>query len=414
MPINGFHEVSIPRIGKIRTGKKTKSQKGTEYPIETDYFVITPQEDVLDRNNKIVDTRTNIYLSKIIDRFGNEPRELPITLPTGNKTHHGDWECAPQFLKWYAKDTKGRSVLMCKGDNNFAHYKGNQNVPGLNIPGVNYPAPQNRVCNIATCPQAQPEGNKPPKCKALMTFSFLIPEVTVDGVFAIDTSSLTAMRRLLDTLEWADKAVLHRMMEMGYLKRLSDYRGLGGVPLILYREKVDNSHGGSNFPLCIRIDDARLDEQIKKAMQNKASTLISMNHSEVYKLEAPRDDDVDELIVNPTGDIEIIDEKTGEILGPENKVNNKVQAKLIEEDEEVIAAFKKLGQLKNVEVSLGTIRATANKFVKSNDQRGELIKYLNGEIEKLESEAQKTVETTGKTITHETTQETPPGDDGLT
>src|SRR3990167_4693089 len=53
--------VRLPRLGKIHLGVKKTSQRGTEYPSATDYFV-TPQV--------------------VQDIYGEKPRELDVVFPT--------------------------------------------------------------------------------------------------------------------------------------------------------------------------------------------------------------------------------------------------------------------------------------------------------------------------------------------
>ena len=76
----------MPLMGKIRLGIKVKTEKGTEYPKETDYFVC-PDE--------------------VIAVFGPEPKEIDIML-----THNDIPTLFPMSYVWYGRSRGAK----CRGN----------------------------------------------------------------------------------------------------------------------------------------------------------------------------------------------------------------------------------------------------------------------------------------------------------
>ena len=157
-PIKGISEiVRLPRLGKIRLGKREPGDDGSLYPTPTDYFVC-PEE-----------------VQKV---FGEKPRELRIMFPTEDQEQ---W--ASQYLRCYSDS----GSLLCRGDGETAvawvkaHDRdGNTVSKLLEIP-----------CSPDRCP-AYREGY----CRRIMNLQFLLPDCPGFGVYQLDTSSYHSMRNI--------------------------------------------------------------------------------------------------------------------------------------------------------------------------------------------------------------------------
>ena len=91
--IKGLSDIRrLPRIGKIHLGRRLKSQRGTEYPKESDDFVIDE-------------------LPEVIAVYGPHPKALDIIIPVEDQ---GVW--FPQAFKCYGS----AASLVCIGDGRTA------------------------------------------------------------------------------------------------------------------------------------------------------------------------------------------------------------------------------------------------------------------------------------------------------
>lgn len=150
MPIYGISDFKrLPRLGKIKLGKKQKTQKGSEYPIQTKYFVC-PEE-----------------IQKI---YGQEPTALDIMFPLN------DVEVVfPQYFKQY-----GKTGLKCKGDGKTA----------LAMVGG--------VLKERTC---TPGSSECAGCKPIGVLNILLPKVPGFGVWQIWTSSWNSIVNLNSSID---------------------------------------------------------------------------------------------------------------------------------------------------------------------------------------------------------------------
>jgi len=148
MPIYGISDFKrLPRLGKIKLGKKDESRKGA--PVQTRYFVC-PEE-----------------IQKI---YGPEPTELDIMFPLN------DTEIVfPQYMKLY-----GKTGLKCKGD------------------GRNAMAMVGGVLKEKTC---TPGAKECQGCKPLGTLNVLLPKVPGFGVWQIWTSSWNSIVNLNSSID---------------------------------------------------------------------------------------------------------------------------------------------------------------------------------------------------------------------
>lgn len=150
MPIYGISDFKrLPRLGKIKLGLKKKSQKGTEYPVQTRFFVC-PEE-----------------VQKV---YGPEPTELDIMFPLNNIDL-----VFPQDLKLY-----GKTGLKCKGDGRNAMMM----VDGQLV---------EKTCT--------PGAKECKGCKPIGTLNVLLSDVPGFGVWQIWTSSWNSIVNLNSSID---------------------------------------------------------------------------------------------------------------------------------------------------------------------------------------------------------------------
>ena len=348
MAIRGISDKrELPRLGKIKLGSKKMSQRGKEFPEETDHFVLNPQEELLDKNGKVVGTSENEHLATLIEMYGLTPRTLKVVFPVDDEEL-----IAPQYLKWWMKDKNGSGRLACKGDGQYAEFKGTQQVSGLDA--GNYPVGFNRLCLMDTCPEFQKK-----QCKPNMNLTFVVPDYNMFGVFQIDTTSAQAIKNVNSCISVARNAL-----------RLQGIGSIAGVPMKLSRKRTPNSHGGVNYILHIEVDVKELTNQKKLMSEGRSNTLAlgdvkftidrTLLEEPNYDL-LPKSDFPERL---QTGE-------TVEVLPATINYNDWLA------DSEIKEKFGALSQLTNNPLTEAKMLATARKF---QDQTS-LITYLDEKLQ---------------------------------
>ena len=365
MAIKGISDVKVlPRLGKIRTGIKKKNSKGTEYPEEVPYFVLNPLEEELDKNgNPTGNMRENEHIKALIDMYGDKPNELQVVFPVDDLALVAD-----PYMKWWGGNVKKKkSKLLCKGDGEYAIYKGGQHVAGLDgqIPEHLRASGFNRICNKDLCPQAQ-QG----LCKPNMNLRVVIPDYSLYGVFQIDTTSVQAISEILTAIDVARNAL-----------RLEGVSKISGVPFRLFRERRNNSYDNVNYVLKLEVNQTRLKEEKDKAKLGKP-TLLAIADSN-YTVESFLDEPNYDLLPQSdhgryqTGD-DVIDGKpvieVEEVLAEALPEVDKTEWL---KDPEVVEKFKALASLKKQKATMPRMKATAEKF----DGKDELVAYLTTQLE---------------------------------
>ena len=359
MPIKGItDQKTLPRLGKIRTGIKKLSQKGSEYPEEVPYFVLNPTEEVLDKNGNVIGSRENEHINALIKMFGERPLELNVVFPLDDE----DTVCG-HYLKWWGGNVqKKKAKLLCKGDGEYAVYNGPDRVSGMDADY--YPPGKNRICNSLVCPQAQPQGKYGPMCKPNMNLHFLVPEYSLYGTFQLDTTSFQAIQNVVSCIAVARNAL-----------RLEGINSIAGVPMRLFRKRTPNSHDGVNYILQLEVDQTALGREKAKFLNREKSTLgLSI---ESYKIEH-------QLLDEPNYDLLPKSEfpnhtQTGEIplIEAEPKAITASAADDWCKEDEIKDLFQKLADSKGIPCTEAKMKATARRF-KSSD---ELCAYLNDQLQ---------------------------------
>ena len=172
----------LPREGKIRLGIKVPNPKkkncrkdnhpGEEmcmmcsYPKDLDYFVVPPE------------------VAKV---YGDKPKVLDIFFPSENIG-----QIHPQSLRWY----KGPR-LICKGNGETATRIDEKTGRMFSIPCAEVPA----------CPCEHYGGN----CKQRSSLMVMLPKITMNGVYQIDTGSSSNIIEINSSLDYFQNFLLGRV-----------------------------------------------------------------------------------------------------------------------------------------------------------------------------------------------------------
>ncbi len=189
----------LPRLGKIRLGKKSVSKKsGKEYPVETSYFVVPPE------------------VAKV---YGDEPTELDVLFPVEERS-----VIAPYAYEFYGSG-KGLKRI-CDGE---VAWQMNEKTGEM----------EQKECTCEVPGQGE--------CKARMHLMVMLPKVNVGGVYQIDTGSVNSIIDINSSIDWA-RSVAGRVAM---------------VPLKLKREPRETHHGGkkqTHYTLRLVLDQVKLTE----------------------------------------------------------------------------------------------------------------------------------------------------------
>jgi hypothetical protein len=197
--IEGEFEARLPRAGKIHLGIKEKSEKsGAEYPRETEYFVM-PFADFPEAEGL----------------FGEKPTWLPVVLPLDDT----DKVAATAFKRY------GRSGLLCTGNGQVAvRRRDDEDGPGMDWDDM--PCPRPGACDFAQDSKGRTV------CKRITHIHLMIPELTYNGTFQIDTTSSNTVQSLIDNI-FMQRAVA----------------GTASMVLLVARREPTKMHGRTFYPI---------------------------------------------------------------------------------------------------------------------------------------------------------------------
>lgn len=204
--IKGLSErTELPRCGKVRLGERRKTKAGVEYPADLAYFKF--DDETLDRYPRI----GQVYADR--ETGALEPTELRIIFPVDDEAM-----IFPQALRFYGR----KRGLRCIGDGEQA-----QRFICL-------------ACGEFECDCEQPQFERQArkckcelyeqgKCSEHASLMFLLPDVTWEGCWQLDTGSIYNILRINS--------------------RLRFLRGIFGraslIPLKLRRIPVELTHRGT-------------------------------------------------------------------------------------------------------------------------------------------------------------------------
>lgn len=239
MPIKGLSDIRrLPRVGKIRLGERTVSQKGAQYPRAVDYFVV--RED---------DATSAEAVRAFRSVYGDKPRRLRIMFPSD------DLEVIfPQYLKAY----RAGVGLWCKGDGEEAQRVG-----------------ENGQLIEVSCPcELLQKG----QCKQVAHLQFILPDVPIIGVWQIDTSSYHSITQINNAIH------LIKTMTGGRIQ---------GIPMTLYLKPKEVSPDGRKktvYVMDLLLEGMTLPELVRVA-QHPTPALMApdINHEEIPEDLYPQD-----------------------------------------------------------------------------------------------------------------------------
>jgi len=195
-PINTIKGLSerrrLPRLGKIRLGIKRTGAAGA-VPTEVDYFVCPPEVQRV---------------------YGPRPTALRIMIPVEDTS-----QVFPQAYKWYGLG----SGLKCKGDGQIALRRWADVEPDLKARVGGMHEPNDLVEIPCPCPRL-----KTGECGVKAHLMVLLPDVSLSGVYQLDTGSVWNLIEVNSSLDFL-RALLGRVAL---------------VPLRLRREPVELVHEG--------------------------------------------------------------------------------------------------------------------------------------------------------------------------
>lgn len=254
--ITGEKRNYFPRLGKIRLGVKRESQGGKEYPQDVDFFVVKE-------------------LPEVQAVYGEAPKELVVLFPSNEQK-----EIFPMRLEaWRASTTKGpdgkpKSKLWCNstdGEVATRIYVGDKDAQGhavvMRMPADERPEPGDLFsmpCPNEECPFYLNAG-----CKGVARLNVVLPEVSISGIYQIETGSQYGRGNILDMLNWA--------------QNMTGGQFAWKVPFLLTREPTNVTHDGKSFVkymLTLRVidDEKRLaNVHIKIPSWLKAKSLLTID-----------------------------------------------------------------------------------------------------------------------------------------
>lgn len=185
----------FPRIAKIRLGVKRTGQGGSEYPSDTDYFVLTDAPEV----------------AKV---YGDKPKRLVAMFPSNDQE-----EIFPTRLEAWKSSKGGKSKLFCNSDGETASriYVGDRDVQGHAIVKTMPEDERPDVGELFTmpCPHEECPFFDNRSCRRVGRLNIVLPEVTLTGTYQIETSSMWGFGNILDMIEWIRKMTRWSGMPLG-------------------------------------------------------------------------------------------------------------------------------------------------------------------------------------------------------
>jgi hypothetical protein len=224
------------------------------------------------------------------------------------------------------------------------------------------------MCGIDTCPQYAAG-----LCKAETNIRFMLPEVSRNALFQIDTRSWQAITELENSL----KLIKADMIERGYA-------GLANIPLRLIRQtrKSTKAKGGENYILQIRLAENTLEKENKKLTEGQNSYLkLALPNAARAQLNLqpidPTQPNYDLLPQSEHGRYQ-----TGDALeAPAVEIAADGAESWVKESE-VLDRFNHLASLMGTQVTEAKMIARAKKC----KTKGELVGYLDQQIKKFETQ----------------------------
>lgn len=227
--IKGLSDIRrLPRVGKIHLGIRTKNQKGAEYPKETDYFVVPPEVEAV---------------------VGVKPKKIRIMIPSEDRAVY-----FPNAYKCYGS----AASLVCIGDGETA-MRDEKKVEKTDTVVEGGCKERGRV--EVACASPDKDCASPCAfgvehgCRRTGLFRFLIPDVTMGGVYQIDTGSFYSIVDLNSSIDFVQ----------AQMQALTGRPQIAGVPLILKRVPTETKYNGKKaVHYCLQLEFAYTYDELRK------------------------------------------------------------------------------------------------------------------------------------------------------
>lgn len=263
MPIKGISEArQLPRLGMVRLGIKAKTASGKEYPQATDYFVVPPE---------------------VAEKFGPKPQTLDVRLPL-----EGDNDgIFPTWLKLYGKSTglkarsDGETITWLERDNDNKITE--------------------KVEPVKDMDQLEEAGFRPTG-----TLSFLLPKVSMAGVYQLVTGSFHTIRNINSGLD----------LIRGIFGRVA------GLPLklVMVPQDFNLMKDGKPFKKTAYVVQIRFDNQeIMQFIKQRKKFLSDMQEAPSFQLAAAKPVEAE---VEAPADTEPAKELPAVVVEPETEPND--------------------------------------------------------------------------------------------
>lgn len=222
-----------PRIAKIRLGIKRQGQSGRDYPSDTDHFVMKDTPEV----------------AKV---YGDKPKSLVVMFASDDI----EYNFPSRLEAWKGRqgaDGSQRASLFCSSNGAIAHriYVGNKDASGhayvQSLPADERPE-ENDMFDMP-CPYQECPYYSKGACKEVGRLNVVLPEVSLGGIYQIETSSAYGFINLLDMIDnrpsaddvnsprgWAMKMTRNERFPMGHIAWT--------VPFLLQRVPQDVTFEG--------------------------------------------------------------------------------------------------------------------------------------------------------------------------
>lgn len=263
MPIMGISDFRrLPRLGKIKLGKKDKTKNGAPY--QTEYFVC-PEE--------------------IQEIYGPEPTELDVMFPVN------DIEIVfPQYYKKY-----GKTGLHCKGDGRNATYMKDGELV-------------EKDCTPGECKGCKPVG----------TLNILLPKVSGFGVWQIWTSSWNSIVNLNSSIEMISAMTRGRFAYIPLKLVLQEHNAVVKTSKGQFQKKVYVMSINSDLTMGEFYQRHSFDMQVQRGIQeNKNFAELVDTAKKIESLNEPKqdehielDDDYDEFVESKALEGEVIEDES--------------------------------------------------------------------------------------------------------
>ncbi len=214
--IKGLSDIRrLPRVGKIHLGRRLKSQRGTEYPKESDDFVIDG-------------------LPEVIAVYGEHPKALDIIIPVEDQSVYFQ-----QAFKCYGS----AAALICIGDGVTA-MRDEKKVIKADTLKENGDRENGRVEVHCTGPDNCAYG-KEHGCRRTGLFRFMLYKVTMGGVYQIDTGSFNSIVDLNSAID----------LIRSQMAAITGQPRIAGIPLVLKRVPTETRYEGKKaVHYCLRLE----------------------------------------------------------------------------------------------------------------------------------------------------------------